>query len=60
MSDRPSISVTGKFYEKLQAYAIKHDLSIANIVERAVAKDIGLEPPEIRRPSRRYRGPKNG
>jgi hypothetical protein len=53
--NRGSISISGKLYTRLKAYAIKHDLSISSIVETAVAKDTGIKPPPAK-PYRRYRG----
>jgi hypothetical protein len=53
------ISISGTAYARLKAYATDHNQSLAAIVERAVALDLGLEPPPPR-PARRYRGGSNG
>lgn len=49
------ISISGVTYARLKAYAAENDLSLATIVERAVAPDLGFKPPPSR-PARRYRG----
>ena len=56
---RMHISISGTAYARLKAYATDHNQSLAAIVERAVALDLGLEPPPPR-PARRYRGGSNG
>jgi hypothetical protein len=54
-----SVSINGKLYARLKAFAAKHNVSVATVVEQAVAPTLGHEPPSAR-PPRRYRGPKNG
>jgi hypothetical protein len=54
---RKSISITGKLYDQLKAFAAKHNVAISTVVEQAVAPTLGHEPP-IAYPPRRYRGPR--
>lgn len=49
------ISISRSAYDRLKAYAEAHNLSMASVVEQAVAPALGCEPRPAR-PARRYRG----
>lgn len=57
MAKGKHISVRKATYDRLKAYADAHNLSIASVVEKALAPALGHEPPSTR-PKRRYRGPR--